>query len=144
MSDWNEQIIREFHDNDGVVAGQFAGANMVLLHHVGRKSGERYVAPVVWFAATPGSIYVVASAAGAPKNPQWYENLVAAGRGSVEVGRADGVGGIDAHDVRVRDLTGDERDKVFGDIVKLAPGFGDYATKTDGIRTIPVLELIRS
>lgn len=143
MSDWNQQIIDEFHTKNGVVGGQFDGANIVLLHHTGRKSGTGYVAPVVWFEGEPGTIYVVASAAGAPKHPQWYENLLAAGRISVEVGRADGVGGIDVRDVRVEELQGAERDRVFADIVKQAPGFGEYEKKTEGIRTIPVLALHR-
>ncbi|SHG65481.1 deazaflavin-dependent oxidoreductase, nitroreductase family [Jatrophihabitans endophyticus] len=144
MSDMNQRIIDEFHTKDGIVSGPFDGANIVLLHHTGRRSGTGYVAPVVWFAGPPGAIHVVASAAGAPTHPQWYENLVAAGRATVEVGRGDGVGGIDTHDVTVRELDGEERDRVYADIVRQAPFFGTYAEKTAGVRTIPVLELTRS
>ncbi|GAB2462681.1 nitroreductase family deazaflavin-dependent oxidoreductase [Jatrophihabitans fulvus] len=144
MSDWNQQVIDEFHTKNGMVGGPFDGANMVLLHHVGRSSGKGYVAPLMWFEGEPGEILIVASAAGAPTHPQWYENVLGAGRASVEVGRGDGVGGIDTYDVTVRELEGDERDRAYAEIVRQAPGFGDYATKTDGIRTIPVLALTRA
>ena len=36
--------------------------------------------------AEPDIIYVFASKGGAPTNPDWYDNLTAAGDGSVEVG----------------------------------------------------------
>ena len=88
MSDWNEKVIAEFRANEGRVGGRFEGAPMVLLHHTGRTSGREYVDP----AGLPArrhrrrTIYVFASAAGAPKDPQWYDNIVAAGQTTVEVG----------------------------------------------------------
>jgi hypothetical protein len=48
-------------------------------------------------------IYVFATKAGAPTNPDWYYNLAAAGNGSVERG-------TDTYTVTVRQLTGAERD----------------------------------
>ena len=45
--------------------------------------------------------------------------------------------------VDVRDLQGDERDRVYAAQVAVMPGFGEYAQKTEGIRTIPVLALHR-
>ena len=55
---------------------------MVLVHHVGRKSGKEYVTPLVYL---PGegddeSIYIFASKGGAPAHLDWYGNLVAAGQ----------------------------------------------------------------
>lgn len=138
MSDWNDQVIAEFRANGGRVGGQFEGATLVLLHHVGRRSGKEYVTPLVYF--TPGeedsTIHIVASAAGAPTHPQWYENLLAAGRTSIEMGSA-------TEQVRVEELHGAERDQAMADVVAQAPGFGDYETRTEGIRTIPVLALHR-
>src|ERR1700743_1507395 len=86
--DWNAQIIAEVRANEGRVGGNFEGAPMVLVHHRGRKSGREYVSPMMYLPdeSDPGAIYVFASKAGAPTDPDWYRNLVAAGDGSVERG----------------------------------------------------------
>ncbi|MCW2934002.1 MAG: hypothetical protein JWM19_4964 [Actinomycetia bacterium] len=137
-NDWNQRIIDEFRANEGKVGGGFAGAPMVLVHHVGRKSGKEYVIPVVYLP-TDGddeSIYIFASKAGAPVDPDWYLNLVAAGQATIEVGAS-------TYPVTIAELSGDERDRVYAEQVRRMPGFGEYAAKTAGIRTIPVLELTR-
>ena len=48
MSDWNAKIIDEFRTNDGKVGGPFEGANMLLLHHTGAKSGKERINPLVY------------------------------------------------------------------------------------------------
>jgi deazaflavin-dependent oxidoreductase (nitroreductase family) len=138
MPDWNAQIIDEFRANHGHVGGPFEGAPLVLLHHRGRKSGADYVSPVMYLAheSDPDTIYVFASKAGAPTHPAWYHNLVAAGRGGVE--RGDG-----EYDVAVAELEGEERDRIFAEQASRYSGFAEYAEKTAGIRTIPVLALRR-
>ena len=80
-TDWNTSIINEFRANDGKVGGGFEGAPMVLVHHVGRKSGKRNVTPMMYLPDDEDArtIYVFASKAGAPTNPAWYYNLVTAG-----------------------------------------------------------------
>src|SRR5579862_7501937 len=105
-NDWNTQVITEFRANEGKVGGGFAGAPMVLVHHRGRKSGNEYVSPVVYLAkeGDGDSIYIFASKAGAPVNPDWYENLVAAGETTIEVG-------ADRYPVTIRELHGEERDR---------------------------------
>jgi deazaflavin-dependent oxidoreductase (nitroreductase family) len=137
--DWNTKIIEEFRANDGQVGGNFEGAPIVLVHSRGRKSGREFVNPVMYLAAEndADAIYVFASKAGAPTSPDWYYNLTAAGEGSVEVGK-------DSYPVSVRELTGDERDRVYDEQARRYPGFADYASKTAGVRTIPVLELTRT
>jgi len=136
-NDWNQGIITEFRANEGRVGGPFAGAPMILVHHVGRTSGKQYTTPLVYL---PGegddSIYIFASKAGAPTNPDWYGNLIAAGEATVEVGTS-------TFPVTFTELEGDERDRVYAEQVKRMPGFAEYAQKTEGIRTIPVLRLSR-
>jgi deazaflavin-dependent oxidoreductase (nitroreductase family) len=138
-ADWNTQVINEFRASGGQLGGNFAGAPVTLLHHKGRKSGKEYVAPVMYQAddADQSTIYVFASYAGAPKNPAWYDNLTAAGKGRVEVGREE-------YDVQVREVTGADRDRIFAEQARRYPGFGEYEQKTSGIRTIPVLALTRA
>jgi deazaflavin-dependent oxidoreductase (nitroreductase family) len=138
-NDWNEKIIEEFRANDGRVGGGFDGAPMALVHSRGRKSGREYVNPIVYLPDEhdDDTIYVFASKGGAPTSPDWYFNLTAAGEGSVERG-------TDQYAVKVQELTGDERDRVYAEQAKRFPGFAEYAQKTEGVRTIPVLALRRS
>jgi len=93
----------------------------------------------MYLAATddPATIFVFASKAGAPTNPDWYYNLKAAGRAEVEVG-------TESYQVSVSELTGEERDRVYDEQAGRYPGFAQYAMKTAGIRTIPVLALRRT
>jgi deazaflavin-dependent oxidoreductase (nitroreductase family) len=136
--DWNQSIINEFRANEGRVAGPFDGAPMVLLHHLGRKSGKEYTSPLVYLPGdATDTIYIFASKGGAPAHPDWYGNLVAAGNATVEVGTS-------TYPVTVTEISGDERDRIYAEQVKVMPGFGEYAQKTEGIRTIPVLRLTRS
>jgi deazaflavin-dependent oxidoreductase (nitroreductase family) len=138
MSDWNTAIIEEFRANGGKVGGMFEGAPVVLMHGVGRKTGKVTVHPVMYLPSDddPATIYVFASKAGAPTHPDWYYNLTAAGRATVEVG-------TETYDVAVTEVTGEDRDRIYAEQVSRYPGFGEYEQKTAGIRTIPVLALTR-
>jgi deazaflavin-dependent oxidoreductase (nitroreductase family) len=138
-NDWNAKVVAEFRANEGRVSGNFEGAPIVILHHVGRTSGREYLAPVMYLPADgdPDTIYVFASAAGAPEHPAWYVNMTAAGTATVEVG-------AETYPVTVTDVTGAERDRIYAEQVSRYPGFGEYEEKTAGIRTIPVLALRRA
>jgi deazaflavin-dependent oxidoreductase (nitroreductase family) len=133
MSDWNTRIIEEFRQNEGRVGGQFTGASMVLIHHVGAKSGTERVNPLVYFPDGDRMI-VVASAGGAPKNPDWYHNLKANPRTRAEVG-------AETFAVEAVELTGDEYADAWSRITAKMPGFADYQSKTT--RSIPLLALNR-
>lgn len=138
MTDFNAGIIEEFRANHGKVGGGFAGAPLLLLHHHGRRSGTPYVSPMMYLPdeQDPATVYVFASKAGAPTDPEWYRNITTAGRATVEIGD-------DQFDVTVRDLTGSERDEIYAEQARRYPGFAEYAEKTEGIRTIPVVALTR-
>ena len=86
--DWNTNVIAEFRANQGRVGGPFEGAPMVLVHHRGRKTGRELVSPMMYLPDEQDrdTIYVFASKAGAPTNPDWYYNLVTAGQAEIERG----------------------------------------------------------
>ena len=63
--------------------------------------------------------------------------MTEAGRATVEVG-------TETYDVTVRELEGEERDRVYAEQASRYPGFAEYAEKTAGIRVIPVLALTRT
>jgi deazaflavin-dependent oxidoreductase (nitroreductase family) len=137
--DWNAHTIAEFRANEGKVGGTFEGAPLVLLHHRGRTSGREYVSPVMYLPndTEPDSIYVFATKGGAPTNPDWYNNLSAAGDARVERG-------TQTYKVTIREVTGQDRDLIYAEQARRFPGFAEYARQTAGVRVIPVLELRRA
>jgi deazaflavin-dependent oxidoreductase (nitroreductase family) len=131
---WNEQIIDEFRANEGRVGGMFEGAPMIIIHHVGAKSGTVRESPLVYFPQDDGRIMIIASKGGAPTNPDWYHNLKANPEFDVEVG-------TETFRVKSEEITGEERDALYASAVVIRPGFGEYQEKTS--RTIPVFMLTR-
>lgn len=131
---FNQAIADEFRANGGKVGGQFEGANLLLLHTTGAKSGQPRVSPLAYFHID-GKLIVIGSFAGAPVSPAWVHNLRANPSARVEVG-------TDAFDVTARELPTDERDDLFDKVTAAAPGFAEYQAKTS--RVIPLFELIRT
>ena len=86
MSDWNAGVIKEFRENEGKVGGPFEGAPMILIHHIGAKSGTKRVTPLMYFPQDDATMIIVASKAGAPDNPDWFHNVRANPHFDVEVG----------------------------------------------------------
>ena len=130
-NDWNKQIIDEFRANGGKVGGPFEGAPLLLLHTIGAKTGQARVNPMMYQA--DGNNYVVfASKAGAPTNPDWYHNLVANPRASIEVGDK-------SLDVVAHVAEDETRERLWSTQKERYPGFADYEAKTD--RQIPVVLL---
>ena len=129
--DWNKKIIEEFRANQGKVGGMFEGVPILLLHHTGAKSGKVRVNPLA-YQANGNRLVVFASKGGAPTNPDWYHNLKANPRATVEVG-------TETRDVRARIAEGEEREKIWSRQKEIMPGFADYETKTT--RKIPVIIL---
>lgn len=131
MSDYNTQIVEEFRANGGHVGGNFAGAPLLLLHSTGAKSGLERVSPMMYLA--DGDRYLVfASKAGAPSNPDWYYNLKANPRVTIEVG-------TQTIEVEAADLEGEERTRMYDKQAALYSGFATYQENTD--RVIPVVAL---
>ncbi|HEY1530054.1 MAG TPA: nitroreductase/quinone reductase family protein [Galbitalea sp.] len=137
MSDWNDKIIKEFHDNNGVVGGPFAGAHLLLLTTVGAKSGEKRTSPMMYFPNGNTRI-VVASKAGADTHPHWYHNLMKNPEVHVE---ASIDGGIEEYDAVASPMPENERVVKYAEIGASNPGFAGYQEKTS--RKIPLVILNR-
>ncbi|GAA3291414.1 nitroreductase family deazaflavin-dependent oxidoreductase [Dactylosporangium vinaceum] len=133
MSDWNTQIIEEFRANGGKVGGRFAGGTLLLIHHRGARTGVERVNPVAYLPDGERMV-IVASAAGADKNPDWYHNLKANPDTSAEVG-------TETLDVRAEEILGDDYASTWERLVAVMPGFAEYQTKTS--RRIPLIALTR-
>jgi deazaflavin-dependent oxidoreductase (nitroreductase family) len=137
MSDWNDKIIKEFHENNGVVGGPFAGAHLLLLTTVGAKSGEKRTSPMMYFPNGDTRI-VVASKAGADTHPHWYHNLMKNPEVHVE---ASVEGGIEEYDAVASSMPENLRVVKYAEIGASNPGFAGYQEKTE--RKIPLVVLNR-
>jgi deazaflavin-dependent oxidoreductase (nitroreductase family) len=133
MKAFNTGIVDEFRANGGKVGGPFEGATLLLLTTTGAKSGQPRLAPLAYLTID-GKMIIIGSKAGADTNPDWVHNLRANPRAHIEVG-------TDAYDVVARELPREVRDEMYPKVVELAPGFGDYQSKTS--RLIPLFELQR-
>src|SRR5262245_47235026 len=134
MSDFNQAIIDEFRANAGSVGGYFAGANMLLLHTIGAKSGQTRTNPLVYIS-DGDHLVVIASKGGAERNPDWYYNLLANPSVIVELG-------TEQFQARATAVTEEpERSRLYAKMVEHRPGFAEYEQKTG--RTIPAVILER-
>ncbi len=126
----NKAAVAVYKVTGGRVGGKASGGVPVLLLTVtGRKSGQPRTTPVGYFEHEGGYL-VVGSAGGLPQDPQWFRNLRAASRAEVQRGRQ-------SDSVTVRELTDEERDAAWKDVVLVrCPPFGKYEQKTS--RTIPL------
>ena len=111
------------------------GFDALVLTTVGAKSGLERRTPVGWFPGEDGSWLIVASAAGARRNPAWYHNL-AAHPDEVQIETA----GLKVA-VTAEELHGAERAEAWRQITTAVPRFAGYQRKTD--RVIPVIRLVK-
>ncbi len=131
MNDWNQQTIKEFRATKGKVGGMWEGRPLLLLTTTGAKSGQRHTNPVMYMREG-NHLYVFASKAGAPSNPDWYHNLLAHPEVTVELGDEE-------FNAIAKPVTGEERDNIYAKWAGLYPQFREYQEKTT--RKIPVIEL---
>jgi deazaflavin-dependent oxidoreductase (nitroreductase family) len=110
------------------------GFNALVLTTIGRKSGLQRQTPVGWFPGPDGSWLIVASAAGAARNPAWYYNMAAhPDRVWIEMpGRKVAV--------TAEQLRGVERDQAWRQITAAVPRFAAYQQATD--RELPIIRLV--
>ena len=104
---------------------------MLLLDHVGAKSGKRRTTPLAYLADGE-RIVIVASKGGHPRHPAWYHNLRANPRTTVQVGRRK-------LDVDARVAGPEERERLWPRVVDLYEGYAGYQQRTD--REIPLVIL---
>ncbi|MEY9992381.1 deazaflavin-dependent oxidoreductase (nitroreductase family) [Streptomyces sp. V4I8] len=130
--DFNQQVIAEFRANNGRVGGYFEGARLLLLTTTGARTGRPHTTPVGYLPDGGDRVLVIASAAGAPKHPAWFHNLLANPRVTIESGAF-------TYEARAEVLQGEERDRAFARAVEADPGWAAYQQKTQ--RVIPVVAL---
>jgi deazaflavin-dependent oxidoreductase (nitroreductase family) len=116
----------------GVIGHKVPGIGpMLLLEHVGAKSGAKRTSPLL-YGRDGDSYVIVASKGGNPKNPAWYHNLRANPDTEVQVGSK-------RIPVRARVAEADERDRLFEMMIGVYSSYREYQEHTD--RRIPVVVL---
>ena len=130
--DFNQQVIDEFRAHQGRVGGPFEGGRLLLLTTTGARTGIPHTTPVGYLPDGGERVLVIASAAGSPKHPDWYHNLLANPQVTVE-------SGVFTYEARAVVLTGEEREQAWARAVGADPGWAEYQKKTE--RTIPVVAL---
>ncbi|WP_304453876.1 nitroreductase/quinone reductase family protein [Nocardiopsis sp. YSL2] len=132
VSDFNAPVVAEFRADGGRVGGIFEGGDLLLLTTVGARSGAKYTTPL-GFVRVEGRLLVVASAGGSDRHPDWYRNVLAHPMVTVELG-TETFGAVAVP------TEGTDRDRLFDEIVRQVPGYGDYQKGTDRILPVVALE----
>ena len=108
------------------------GFPVLVLHNKGAKSGQLRETPLL-YGKDGDNILLVASKAGAVKNPAWYHNLKA--HPDVEVNRR---GKMEKR--RAREAEGEEYERLWKVVNHLYAGYDTYQGRA-GARQIPVMVL---
>jgi deazaflavin-dependent oxidoreductase (nitroreductase family) len=104
---------------------------LLLLDHVGAKSGKRRSTPLVYMPDGDDFV-VVASKGGYPKHPAWLHNLRADPDTEVQIGSA-------RRGVHAREASPGERARLWPKAIEYNPVWGSYQQRTE--REIPVVIL---
>ncbi|HEY3187412.1 MAG TPA: nitroreductase family deazaflavin-dependent oxidoreductase [Solirubrobacteraceae bacterium] len=125
--------VAAYRATGGRLGNHIGKAPVLLLHHVGRRSGKARVSPVLYL--TDGDrLVIVASKGGTDKNPAWFHNLMGSPDTEVEVGR-------DRRRVRARRATDEERSAYWPRLTAIYPQYDDYQRQAQSDRVIPVVVL---
>jgi deazaflavin-dependent oxidoreductase (nitroreductase family) len=110
----------------------FGGVQVLFLHHVGAKTGEARLSPLL-YVEDGGNLAIIASKGGHVRHPAWFHNLNA--RPDIEVETRDG-----RRQVRARVAEGEERERIWRTAVAVWPDYERYQERAPH-RTIPVVVL---
>lgn len=128
----NRRVIEQFRAG-GPIDGMHR-ERLVLLTTTGARSGRPHTTPMM-FDREGDRLFVIASAAGAPKHPDWYFNVVANPQVNVEIGG-------ESYPAIATPLAGEDRERIWSILKQKYPFFADHERQV--ARTIPVVELARA
>lgn len=111
----------------GRLVGTWQGAPMLLLDHVGRRSGNRRTTPLLYLEDGE-DLAIVASRGGSQAPPAWWLNLEAHPRTTVQVGAR-------RREVVARIASPEEKAELWPRLVEMYSDYETYQRRTD--REIP-------
>jgi deazaflavin-dependent oxidoreductase (nitroreductase family) len=105
---------------------------MLLLDHVGAKSGQQRTSPLLYFPDGE-NVVIVASKGGFPKHPAWFHNLKANPDTTAQIG-------TERRPVHARVANPEERKRLWPKAVETYSGYAAYQSRSRG-REIPLVIL---
>jgi F420H(2)-dependent quinone reductase len=116
----------------GLIGHRFpSGPPMLLLDHVGARSGKGRTTPLAYLEDGE-NLVIVASKGGHPRNPAWFHNLRANPDATVQVGS-------ERRPIRARVASEQERKRLWPMVVQKYSGYAAYQQRTE--RRIPLVIL---
>ncbi|MGW3497914.1 nitroreductase/quinone reductase family protein [Streptomyces sp. NPDC001020] len=134
VNEVNARVIGQFRAQGGVVGGHFEGKQLLLLHTVGRRTGQQRVNPLV-YAADGESFLVCGSSRGAEKDPAWVSNVAEMSEVTIEVGER-----VLSATPTVVTHTSPEWERLYGIWSEYWPASAQYESKTS--RKFPMVKLV--
>jgi F420H(2)-dependent quinone reductase len=120
-----------YRRSGGRLGGRIKGAPILLLDHVGRRSGQPRTTPVLYLEHGE-TLVIVGSRGGSAAPPAWWLNLAERPETTVQVGRK-------RRSVRARQATPEEHKELWPRLVAMFADYETYQRRTD--RPIPVILL---
>lgn len=115
----------------GRFGSQLGDNKILLLHHIGAKSGKEYASPLV-YVEDDGAYAIIASAGGQPKHPGWFHNLQKNPNTTIQI-RGESIS------VTAEVAPKARRDSLWAHIQSVHPQFEQYQSMTE--REIPIVLL---
>jgi F420H(2)-dependent quinone reductase len=126
--------VEAYRRTGGRVGNRWQGAPILLLEHVGRKSGNRRTTPLLYLE-DGDDLVIVGSRGGSDAPPAWWLNLEANPDVAVQVGS-------EHRSVKARTAGPEERRRLWPQVVEMYSDYENYQKRTD--REIPLVILSRS
>jgi deazaflavin-dependent oxidoreductase (nitroreductase family) len=136
LRETNRRVIEQFRAG-GPIEGMHR-ERLLLLSTTGARSGRPRTTPMM-FHPDGDRLLVIASNVGAPRHPNWYLNLAANPRVTVEVGNE-----VDSecYEAVAGTAEGAERERLWNMLTQHYPFFAEHQRRTE--REIPVVILTRA
>jgi F420H(2)-dependent quinone reductase len=126
--------VRAYRLSGGRLAGTYQGSPVLLLDHVGRRSGKKRTSPLI-YARDGDDLVVVASKGGSHKDPLWWLNLKEHPETTVQVGS-------EKRAVVARQATPEEKKRLWPALTAIYAPYESYQQRSR--RDIPVIVLERA
>jgi deazaflavin-dependent oxidoreductase (nitroreductase family) len=132
--EFTQAHVRTYRLSGGRIGGRFRGSPVLLVDHVGRKSGKKRTSPLI-YARDGDDLLIVASKGGSHKHPVWWLNLREHPETTVQVGS-------EKRRVLAREASAEEKERLWPVVVDVYAPYESYQQKTE--RDIPVIVLERT
>lgn len=132
---YDRRVISEFRARGGTAGGGLSDLSLLLLHHIGARTGVERVAPLAYWRLSDTTVAVLASNRGAPRHPAWYHNLVANPVTTAEIGATTWT-------VRAHVADEEERTRIIGRLAAQSASVRAAVSRTSREIPVVVLELL--